>query len=168
MRFTAPQGRREREPRDVDGEGNFMKILHSLAVIGLLATTGVGVAYAANAIEERQTILKGFGDETRGTVAMLKGEAPFDLAKVKAALATYATGADKLPGLFPDNSKTGKTEASPKIWDEKTKFDGLFAKLKSDATAASTAITDQASFKANFPKVLGDCKACHDDFRIKK
>ncbi|NLH82897.1 MAG: cytochrome c [Phyllobacteriaceae bacterium] len=145
-----------------------MKILHSLAVIGVVATTGVGVAYAAGALQERQTILKGFGDETRPVVHMLKGQEPFDLAKVKAALATYAAGAEKLPGLFPDNSKTGKTEASPKIWDEKAKFEGLFAKLKSESEAASAAITDQASLKANFPKVLGTCKACHDDFRIEK
>lgn len=145
-----------------------MKLLHSLAIVGLLATTGAGVAYAATAIQDRQTVLKGFGDETRGVIRMLKGEAPFDLAKVKAALATYESGAEKLPGLFPDNSKTGKTEASPKIWDEKAKFEALFAKLKSESASASAAITDPASLKANFPKVLGTCKACHDDFRIEK
>mgnify|MGYP001598276668 CR=1 FL=1 len=145
-----------------------MKILNSLAVIGLVTGVGVGAAFAASALEERQTILKGFGDDTRPVVGMLKGEAPFDAAKVKAALAAYASGAEKLPGLFPDNSKTGKTEASPKIWEEKAKFDGLFAKLKTDAETASAAITDEASLKANFPKVLGNCKACHDDYRIKK
>jgi len=143
-----------------------MKLLHSLAIVGVLTTTAA--AYAATAIQDRQTVFKGFGDETRGVVRMLKGEAPFDLAAVKAALATYQSGAAKLPGLFPDNSKTGKTEASPKIWDEKAKFEALFAKLASDSAAASTAITDQASFKANFPKVLGTCKACHDAFRIEK
>jgi len=145
-----------------------MKTLQILALVGLTAGASIGAAYAADALSERQTILKGFGDETRPVVAMMKGEAPFDLAKVKATLATYADGATKLPGLFPDNSRTGKTEASPKIWDEKTKFDGIFAKLKSDAETASAAITDQASFKANFPKVLGNCKACHDDYRVKK
>lgn len=144
-----------------------MKILQSLAVVGLVTSIGAGVAFAASALEERKTILKGFGDETRPIVGMMKGEAPFDLAKVKATLATYAAGSEKLPGLFPENSKTGKTEASPKIWTEKAKFDGLFAKLKSDSEAASAAITDQASFKANFGKVLGNCKACHDDFRLK-
>ena len=36
------------------------------------------------------------------------------------------------------------------------------------AKAADAAITDEASFKTNFGKVFGDCKACHDDFRIKK
>lgn len=144
-----------------------MKILHSLVVVGLMTSIGAGVAFAASALDERKTILKGFGDDTRPIVGMMKGETAFDLAKVKATLASYASGAEKLPGLFPENSKTGKTEASPKIWTEKAKFDGLFAKLKSDAEKASAAITDEASFKANFPKVLGNCKACHDDYRVK-
>ncbi|MCE1237542.1 MAG: cytochrome c [Hyphomicrobiales bacterium] len=145
-----------------------MKFSKSVAALGLVAAIGVGVAHAASAIEERQSILKGFGDDTRPVAGMLKGEAPFDLAKVKTALATYANGSAKLPALFPDDSKTGKTEASPKIWEEKAKFDGLFAKLKSDAETASAAIADEASFKANIGKVLGNCKACHDDYRIKK
>lgn len=145
-----------------------MNSLRTLALSGLLMLGVVGVAVAADAIEERQTILKGWGDDTRPIGAMLKGEAAFDLAKVQTALKAYVAGSPKLVGLFPDNSKTGKTEASPKIWDDKAKFDGLFTKLVADAGAASAAITDEASFKANIGKVLGNCKACHDDFRMKK
>lgn len=145
-----------------------MKTLKIFALVGLTAGVSFGAAFAADALTDRQTILKGFGDDTRPVVGMLKGEATFDIAKVKTALATYSAGAAKLPGLFPDNSRTGKTEASPKIWDEKPKFEAIFAKLKTEAETASAAITDEASFKANFPKVLGNCKACHDDYRIKK
>jgi cytochrome c556 len=123
----------------------------------------------ADPIEDRQKILKGFGDATKPVAAMLKGEAPFELAPVQAALDTYIEGVKKLPGLFPDDSKTGhKTEALPKIWDEKPKFAALYEKLGTDATAVKAGITDLVSLKANFPKVLGDCKACHDDYREKK
>lgn len=136
--------------------------------VGLVFGAAVAPAVAADAIEARQAILKAIGDDTRPVVAMLKGEAPFDLAKVKAALATQIDGAAKLPALFPDNSRTGKTEASPRIWAERARFDGLLADLGAKARAADAAITDEASLKANFPKVLGACKACHDDFRVKK
>ena len=145
-----------------------MQISKSVAALGLVVSLGIGVAHAASALEDRQTIFKGFGDATLPVAGMLKGEAPFDLAKVQAALATYAAGAPKLPALFPDNSKTGKTEASPKIWEEKTKFEAGFTKLADATKAAQAAITDEASFKANIGKVLGNCKACHDDYRIKK
>ena len=45
---------------------------------------------------------------------MLKG-APYDLAAVKAALKTYGEAAAKIPALFPDDSKTGDTNALPAI-----------------------------------------------------
>lgn len=123
----------------------------------------------ADPIEERQKILKGMGDATKPVVPILKGEAPFDLAPVQTALDTYIDGVKKLPGLFPDDSKTGhKTEALPRIWDEKVKFNALYEKLGKDAETARAGITDEASLKALFPKVLGDCKACHDDYRQKK
>jgi cytochrome c556 len=54
------------------------------------------------------------------------------------------------------------------IWADKERFFALYAKLGADARAASAAITDEASLKAVFPKVLADCKACHDDFRLKR
>ncbi len=134
---------------------------------GLLVITAMS-AVAADAIEARQAILKGIGDDTRPVAAMLKGEAPFELAKVKAALKTQAEGADKLKDLFPDNARTGKTEASPRIWAEKERFLAIYAKLAADARAAESAISDEASLKATFPKVVANCKACHDDFRVKK
>ena len=42
------------------------------------------------------------------------------------------------------------------------------AKLSADATAAAASIKDEASFKAAIGGVLGNCKACHDDYRAKK
>lgn len=136
---------------------------------GAMIAAASGVFAAGDPIAERKEILKGFGDATKPNAAVLKGEAPFDLAKVQTALKTYSAGSKKLVTLFPDNSKTGgKTEALPSIWENKAKFDGLYAKLDKDATDALAAIKDEASFKANYGKVLGNCKACHDEFREKK
>jgi len=137
-------------------------------LVALLSVAAVAPAIAGGAIEARQAIFKAMGDDTRPLAAMLKGEAPFDLAGVKVALKTQIDAADKLKDLFPDNARTGKTEASPRIWAEKERFLGLFARLGADARAADAAIVDEASFKATLPGLLADCKACHDDFRVKK
>lgn len=145
-----------------------MKTTRILSLATLAVVGAMGAAMAADALADRQAIFKSWGDDTRPIAGMLKGEAPFELAKVQTALKNYAATAGKLPALFPDNSKTGKTEASPKIWEEKAKFEPMFAKLEADAKAAQAAIVDEASFKANIGKVLGNCKACHDDYRIKK
>lgn len=116
-------------------------------------------------IAARKTVMRSFGAASRDPGLMLRGEAPFDLSKVEASLKIFADGAEKLPALFPENSKSGDTKAAPAIWTEKAKFDAIANKLASDATAAAGSIKDEASFKATMPGVLGACAACHRDYR---
>lgn len=134
-----------------------------------LAVAATAVLASPEAIKQRQEIMKGVGDATKAPGAMLKGEAPFDLAKVKTALNTYVEASKKMPGLFPADSKTGgDTTAAPKIWEDKAGFDAGFKKLDEASTAALTSIKDEASFKATFPTVLKNCGGCHETYRIKK
>jgi cytochrome c556 len=136
------------------------------AMVAALATAAVA---QADVIKERQQTMKGVGGATKEAGAMLKGEAPFDLEKVQKALATYEAAAKKMPGLFPENSKTGgDTTAAPKIWSDMDGFKAAFAKFGADATKASAEIKDAATFKANFPGVLKNCGGCHETYRIKK
>lgn len=123
----------------------------------------------AEPISERQAIYKSFGRVSREPGQMLQGKAPFELAKVKEALTTYIDGSRRLPALFPEDSKVGfETEALPAIWEDKPRFEALLSKLNADSSAALASITDEASFKSEFPKVLGDCGTCHKSFRAKK
>jgi cytochrome c556 len=130
---------------------------------------GASAAFAVSAaIAERQKLMDNNGDATKVVFPMLKGAAPFDLAKVQAALNTYIASAKGMPALFPDDSKTGgKTGALPAIWENKADFDANFAKFDADATAALASIKDEASFKANFPAILKDCGGCHQTYRAK-
>ena len=141
-----------------------------IATIAGLVVLGSGFAVAqTDAIAQRKAILKQMGEATKPIAAMLKGEAKFDQAVVQKSLAAIADDSKKLPALFPPDSKTGgDTAALPKIWEDKAKFDDLFAKLAAAATAAQGTIKDEASLKANIGGVLGNCKSCHDDFRAKK
>ena len=134
-----------------------------------LLVLGTAARSDEDPIKKRKEILKGFGEATKPVASMFKNKQPFDLKLARDALASYVKGSKSLVTLFPDTSKTGgETEARPIIWDEKTKFEALFNKLADDSTAASTTIVDEASFRTAIPKVLGDCKACHDDYREKK
>ena len=129
---------------------------------------GITAAVAqANVIEQRQDLMKQFGAATRTTSGMLRGEAPFDLSKVQGALRTYSN-AKEIPHLFPENSKTGKTAALPAVWENKSEFDALAVKMNQDAQTALNTIKDEASFKAEAPKVLQNCGACHNKFRQKQ
>jgi cytochrome c556 len=145
-----------------------------LRILGLAAAVGLAttVAYAQTVdptIPARKDALKAMGGATRPVVPMLRGEAPFDLATVQTALRTYQESAERLPALFPDTSKTGgETEALPIIWQQKDQFNAGFTKLAADARAASAAITNEATFRANFPGVVRNCQTCHDTYRVKK
>jgi cytochrome c556 len=133
----------------------------------LSALATVAIASTAN-IGERQQIMKSNGGATKPVVAMLKGEAPFDLAVVQKSLANYQDNISKFVTLFPDDSKSGeKTSASPKIWEDMAGFKAAADKFAADAKMASTAITDEASFKSNMPNVLKNCGSCHEAWRVK-
>jgi cytochrome c556 len=143
-----------------------------MVLIGIAAVAvGAGLTAAiaqSDPIADRKKIYKSFGAAAREPGLMLRGQVPFDLNKVQAALRTFEDGTKHLPNMFPDNSKTGgDTEALPVIWEQKEKFNGLFAKLQSESAAALTSIKDEATFKAQFPKILQNCGGCHETFRKK-
>jgi cytochrome c556 len=143
-------------------------VMRLLAIPAAFLLIGTSVALAQNlaVIKERQEHYKAMGKATKEPNAMFKGEAEFDLAKVQAALKVIEEKAAVLPKLFPDDAKTGeKTEALPKIWEDKTAFEGRFKKLGEAAKAAETKITDAETFPDTWKEVMGNCSGCHKIFR---
>ena len=139
-------------------------VLAGIAFLGGLSA----VVAADDPIATRKALMKANGDATKVVVPMLKGEAPFKLEAVQAALTAYADSAGKMGRLFPKGSETGgKTEALPAIWTNKADFDAKMAKFGEDSKAALASIKDEASFKANFGGVLKNCGGCHETYRAK-
>jgi cytochrome c556 len=143
-----------------------LRILSAVAIVAV----GTSAVYAQSAaIAQRKDAFKAMAGAAKEPSAMIKGDAKFELPKVQAALKTYQEQAGKLKTLFPDDSKTGgETAALPVIWEKKAAFTGIFDKLAADAKTAEGAIKDEASFKAEWPKVMSNCGTCHQDYRMKK
>lgn len=141
-----------------------------IALVLLAAVFGATAVVAqSDPIAARKAMMKGNGAQARIGAAMVKGEAPFDLAKAKKVFATYQEAAEKMPALFPANSKTGgETTAAPKIWEDAAGFKAAFAKFGADAKAAEASVKDLDSFKAAFGTVAKNCGGCHETYRIKK
>jgi cytochrome c556 len=137
--------------------------------VGSLLAVGMTAAIAqSNVVEQRQALMKEMGAQTRPIGAMMRGQEPFDLAKAQAGLKVFAENSKKFVTLFPESSKTAeKTDALPSIWENKAKFESIGTKMSQDAQTAMASIKDEASFKAEMPKVLQNCGACHNDFRKK-
>jgi cytochrome c556 len=137
-----------------------------LVAAAVLVAFGATAAFAG-AIEDRRELMKTQAGATKTLSGYAKGETPFDAAKVKALLQVYVDTSQKLPTLFPDDSKTGDTTAAPKIWEDMAGFKAAAEKLGKDATAAQAA-TDTASFATAFGVITANCGACHGTYRIKK
>ena len=96
---------------------------------------------------------------------MVKGDVPFELPKVQASLKTFQETAVKAKGLFGDDTKTGETDTLPAAFEKKADLMARFDKLGADAKAAEGTIKDEASFKAEWPKLISNCGGCHKEYR---
>lgn len=141
----------------------------ALAVTGLIISVGAVVAQS-DPVKEREDLMKGNQKGADVVVAMMTGKAPYDAKAVDAAFAQWADTAKKLPGLFPEGSKTGgDNRASPKIWLNKKDFDAKAAEFgKAVADNRAKAVASLDGLKAAIPVVGNGCDNCHKEYRLSK
>jgi cytochrome c556 len=137
-------------------------MLATLVGVGIGAT--VVAAQNLDAIKQRREVMKTIAKASGVNFKMMKGETPFDLAKVQSGLKTFQEQFPKLKGLFPEDSKMGdETDASAKIWQQRAEFEAVIDKFVADAKAAAGTIKDEASFKAEYPRIVNNCGNCHKE-----
>jgi cytochrome c556 len=139
---------------------------------GMLISVAIGLSAVAaiaqtDPILARQDLMKQNNDNARAVVMMMRGRVPYDPAKVEQAFAQWTDTAQKLPGLFPENSKTGHdTNALPAIWQNKSDFDAQAAAFgKAVAENRAKAIASLDGLKAAIGVVGAACDNCHKDYR---
>lgn len=138
----------------------------------LIIATLVGVTTAVIAqsdpITERRNLMKGVGRASALGAQLVKGETPFDPQKARDVLRAYGDAAEKMPGLFPDNSKEGGgTSAAPKIWETKADFEARFAAWNTEIKAAAGSVETLDGFKTAFGGLTKACGGCHQNYRQK-
>ena len=134
----------------------------------LAAAAASSVLAQSDPIATRKGLMKGNNDNARNVLQMIRGQQPFDVAKVDAAFAQWAESAQKLPAQFPPDSKTGqKTRAAPAVWEHKADFDAKAAAFgKAVAENRPRARKSLDDLKAAFAPVNDACDNCHKDYRL--
>ena len=95
---------------------------------------------------------------------ILKGDAPFDLAVVRAGLTMMQEQGSKFKTLFPEDAREGGgSDAMAKIWTARSEFNAVADKWIADAKTLSTAVVDEASFKGLYPAFANACGGCHNE-----
>jgi cytochrome c556 len=145
-------------------------VVHTfLAVLAVALSAGTAMAQP-DPVTTRENLMNQNNDHAKAVVLMMRGQAPFDAAAVDAAFKQWADTAQKLPGLFPDNSKTGgDNRASPKIWLNKTDFVAKAAAFaKAVAENYDKAKSSLEGLRSAIPVVGKACDNCHEDYRLSK
>jgi cytochrome c556 len=136
-----------------------------LAIIAVAVGVSAVVAQT-DPIATRKGLMKKNNENARNVNQMIRGEAPFDAAKVNAAFTQWADTAGQLPNLFPDNSKTGQeTRALPKIWETRSDFDTKIAALAKAVADNKDKAKTLDELKVAFPNVNKACDNCHETYR---
>jgi cytochrome c556 len=135
---------------------------------------GISAVSAQNedAIKQRDELMRIQGRHGYGTLPrMVRGQDPYDQGKVDAAFADFTSTSQKLPGLWPDNSKptgpSGDFNSSLKIWENKADFDARLAKFTKDVADHRGKVSDLDGLKASFAVIRQNCDSCHEQYRVK-
>jgi cytochrome c556 len=145
-------------------------MMKSTVLAAAFAAFGVTAVIAqSDPIAERKALMKANNDNARNLTKMLRGDEPYDAAKVEAAFAQWGETARKLPSLFPENSKTGgQTRATAKIWENRSDFDAKIADFAKAVADNRDKAKDLDSLKVALSAVDKSCDACHQQYRRRR
>lgn len=145
------------------------------AMIGtaiLVASATLPLAGGHSPVEKREAAMKEVGKSTKLLGEMVKGETAFDATAANAALAAMAEAATGVGDHFPEGTAgAGENEyaAAEAIWTDRAGFDAAMTEFQQDVAAAVEAAPQtKEDLVVVFGAVAQNCKACHEDYRIKK
>ncbi len=142
-------------------------------VLGALGLSAVAAFAADDPVAARQAIMDANGAATAVAGGVLKDEIAYSPAVGKSVIAAYNATAHTFGDYFPEGSADpAKSGAAPAIWEDAAGFEAAIAKFSTDVAAAMQAAgkdgpPDKAAFQAAVQPVLGNCKTCHESFRLK-
>jgi cytochrome c556 len=144
------------------GSSQMMRAIFAMTAIAVGVTISVA---QSDPIAQRKELMKGNNEGARNASRMVRGEEPFEVAKVNAAFAQWTETAQKLPGLFPEPPKPGQdTRALPKIWENKADFEAKIAAFSKAVAENKDKAKTLDELKVAFPIVTNACNDCHEPY----
>ena len=145
------------------------RLVLALSVVAMSATAGLAVD---DPIASRKALMQSNGAAAAVAGGMMKQQLEYNPVVAKSVIATLNATSHAFGAFFPDGSDMGSnTTASPKIWEDMGGFEAAVAKFETDTAAAMEAAgrdgpADLAAFQAAIGPILGNCKSCHEAYRV--
>jgi cytochrome c556 len=155
-------------------------VLNRKLIAAVLAIALAGPAFAAaldaeqaqKATETRQAVLKVVGWNVAPLGAMARGLIPWDDDLVVRNAQRIAWMTTMIPDAFRADTRAHevRTEALPVVWENFARFEELAANAgrSADRLVEVAQAGDQDATRKAIGALIDDCRACHDDFRVKK
>ena len=106
--------------------------------------------------------------------AIMKGELDYSPVVGQAVIYAVSATAAAYGDFFPEGSQdAARSNASPKIWEDRAGFEAELAKFQ-EAAAKARGISgkggpaDAEAFKEAMGPIFDSCTSCHEAYRIKK
>jgi cytochrome c556 len=121
-------------------------------------------------VSVRQHMMKAVGASMKVLGGMAKGEVDYDPVKAGLAFQAMNAAAVGFGSQFPEGSMAeDRSEAGPAIYDDRAGFDATLVAFAEDTFAAIQADPQtKDAFMPVFGAVAENCKACHEDYRVKR
>jgi cytochrome c556 len=152
-----------RQPEHRRGDYSMMRTVLAMAAIAVGVTA---VVAQSDPLAVRKALMKANQQNATALNKMVRGEDPFDAAKVNTAFATWSENAPKITSLYTTPPKPGEdSRALPKIWETKSDFDAkaaTFTKAVADNKDKAKSLDE---LKVAFPAVNKTCNDCHELYR---
>jgi cytochrome c556 len=152
-------------------------MIRAVFAVSVLAVGLVAAFAQSDPIAERKKVMLDYGNGVYVDLnRMVRGQAPYDQAKVNAVFDKIETLAPKFPTLYPDTAKPGaktsapaddKYSASPKVWENKADFEAKNANLLKVVSSIRGNVKDLDSLKSAFGEINKACDACHETYRLR-
>jgi cytochrome c556 len=150
-------------------------MIRMLMATGVLAV-GIMAALAQDPTAALHQIMSDNGRDIYLVLGRMgNGRAPYEQAKIDAALDSLAASVPKIPTVFPAGGYKGPQGNSDyyakEVAYQPQSADDIKAKVADVMKAIGEQkgkVTDPAGAKAAFGAINGKCDACHDVYRAKK
>ena len=138
--------------------------------LGVALALGMGMLHPAHADEEviidyRKGVMKAIGGNMASMAAVVVDGADYRANLIHHAR-FIAEFMQDVPGLFPEGSDFGETDALPAVWEQRTEFEKRAAATREAAGLLLRAVeTNDEAMALRFRELGESCRACHEDFR---
>jgi cytochrome c556 len=135
----------------------------------MIAVPSVSGAAAVKVMHERHEGMETIGKDFKALHREFDSASP-NLAVIRTAAGQITGLSHEASGWFPAGTgpDVGKTGAKPEIWADPHDFAEKLSAFQRAAAAfnATTTGNDVGAMKARYADLGGDCKACHDKYRM--